>query len=241
MTASAATALAKKKAKPYPFNHLAAVRHLRRCDAKFEDLISRVGRFRMEMDTHPNPYEALMEAIVYQQLNGKAAETIFKRFAALAGEPLTPEGLLKLSDEQMRGAGLSKQKAAYLKDLAAKTSSGLVDFARLPELPDAEVVEHLTQVKGIGVWTAQMFLMFTLKRENVLPTGDFGVRMAMHKHYLDGRPSKTAKKSAKARKGRKRKIKLPSPEQMEKVARRWEPYRSVACWYLWKSLDTKTL
>ena len=85
----------------------------------------------------------------------------------------------------MRGAGLSKQKSAYLKDLAAKTSSGLLDFARLPQLPDVEVVEHLTQVKGIGVWTAQMFLMFSLKRENVLPTGDFGVRMAMHRHYLD--------------------------------------------------------
>jgi DNA-3-methyladenine glycosylase II len=184
---------------------------------------------------------SLAEAIVYQQLNGKAAETIFKRFAAMAGEPLTPEGILKLSDEQMRGAGLSKQKSGYLKDLAAKTSSGLLDFARLPELPDAEVVEHLTQVKGIGVWTAQMFLMFTLKRENVLPTGDFGVRMAMHKHYLDVQRAKAAKKSAAAKKGRKRRLKLPSPEQMEKIAKRWEPYRSVACWYLWKSLDTKTL
>jgi DNA-3-methyladenine glycosylase II len=96
-------------------------------------------------------------------------------------------------------------------------------------------------VKGIGVWTAQMFLMFTLKRENVLPTGDFGVRMAIYKHYLDRPRAKAAKKSAATRKARKRKIKLPSPEQMEKIAKRWEPYRSVACWYLWKSLDTKTL
>jgi DNA-3-methyladenine glycosylase II len=128
-----------------------------------------------------------------------------------------------------------------LKDLAAKSASGLVDFTRLPELPDAEVVEHLTQVKGIGTWTAQMFLMFTLKRENVLPTGDFGVRMAIYKHYLDRPRVKAAKKSGATRKGRKRKIKLPSPEQMEKIAKRWEPYRSVACWYLWKSLDTKTL
>jgi DNA-3-methyladenine glycosylase II len=155
----------------------------------------------------------------------------------------------------MRGAGLSKQKSAYLKDLAAKTSSGLLDFARLAELPDAEVIEHLTQVKGIGVWTAQMFLMFTLKRENVLPTGDFGVRMAMYKYYLDvqrdaqrnaqrakaAKKVSTASKAAAAKKGRKQKIKLPSPEQMEKIAKCWEPYRSVACWYLWKSLDTKTL
>jgi len=141
----------------------------------------------------------------------------------------------------MRGAGLSKQKSAYLKDLAAKTSSGLLDFARLPQLPDVEVVEHLTQVKGIGVWTAQMFLMFSLKRENVLPTGDFGVRMAMHRHYLDVQRAKTTRKSSAAKRARQRKIKLPSPEQMEKIAKRWEPYRSVACWYLWRSLDTKTI
>jgi len=202
-------------------------------------IIERLGPCRMQFG--PPEFHSLAQAIVYQQLNGKAAETIFKRFAALAGEPLTPEGILKLSDEQMRGAGLSKQKSAYLKDLAAKTASGLVDFARLPVLPDAEVVEHLTQVKGIGVWTAQMFLMFTLKRENVLPTGDFGVRMAIYKHYLDRSRTKAVKKSAATKKGRKRKIKLPHPEQMEKIAKRWEPYRSVACWYLWKSLDTKTL
>ena len=202
-------------------------------------IIERIGPYRMRFGLPE--FHSLAEAIVYQQLNGKAAETIFKRFAELAGEPLTPEGILKLSDEQMRGAGLSKQKSAYLRDLAEKTSSGLLDFKRLSELADAEVVEHLTQVKGIGVWTAQMFLMFTLKRENVLPTGDFGVRMAMYRHYLDVRRAKAAKKSAVAKKGRKKKIRLPTPEQMEKIAKCWEPYRSVACWYLWKSLDTKTL
>ena len=213
-----------------------AVTHLKKSDPVMRAIIERIGPCRMQFS--PPEFHSLAEAIVYQQLNGKAAETIFKRFAALSGEPLTPEGILKLSDEQMRGAGLSKQKSAYLKDLAAKTSSGLLDFARLPDLPDAEVIEHLTQVKGIGVWTAQMFLMFTLKRENVLPTGDFGVRMAMYKHYLD---VQRAKKSAAAKKVRKKKIKLPTPEQMEKIAKRWEPYRSVACWYLWQSLDTKTL
>src|SRR5271154_5096559 len=216
-----------------------AVNHLKRSDPVMRAIIERIGPCRMQFG--PPEFHSLAEAIVYQQLNGKAAETIFKRFAALAGEPLTPEGILKLSDEKMRDAGLSKQKSAYLKDLAAKTSSGLLDFARLPELPDAEVVEHLTQVKGIGVWTAQMFLMFTLKRENVLPTGDFAVRMAMYKHYLDVRRTKAAKTSATAKKGRKKKIKLPTPEQMSKIAKCWEPYRSVACWYLWKSLDTKTL
>jgi DNA-3-methyladenine glycosylase II len=215
-----------------------AVSHLKKSDPVMRAIIDRIGPCRMRFG--PPQFHSLAEAIVYQQLNGKAAETIFKRFAALAGEPLIPEGILKLSDEQMRGAGLSKQKSAYLKDLAAKTAAGLLDFVRLPELPDAEVVEHLTQVKGIGVWTAQMFLMFTLKREN-----DFGVRMAMYKHYLDVRRAKAAKKPSAAKKPapakKGRKIKLPSPEQMEKIAKSWEPYRSVACWYLWQSLDTKTL
>jgi DNA-3-methyladenine glycosylase II len=108
-------------------------------------------------------------------------------------------------------------------------------------LSDEDVIEHLTQVKGIGVWTAQMFLMFSLRRANVLPTGDFAVRMAIYRHYLDVQRAKPGKKSSSAKKQRKRKIKLPTPEQMEKIAKCWEPYRSVACWYLWRSLDIKTL
>jgi DNA-3-methyladenine glycosylase II len=216
-----------------------ALSHLKKSDPIIRAIIEQIGPYRMQFN--PPEFHSLAEAIVYQQLNGKAAETIFKRFAARAGDPLTPEGILKLSDEQMRGAGLSKQKTAYLKDLATKTAAGLLDFAGLPELADEEVIAHLTQVKGIGVWTAQMFLIFALKRENVLPTGDFGVRMAMFKHYLDVQRAKASKTSASARKGRKKKIKLPTPEQMEKIAKCWEPYRSMACWYLWKSLDTKTL
>jgi DNA-3-methyladenine glycosylase II len=216
-----------------------ALGHLKKSDPVMRAIIERIGPFQMQFG--PPEFHSLAEAIVYQQLNGKAAATIFGRFTALAGEPLTPEGILKLSDEQMRGVGLSKQKSSYLKDLAAKTASGLLNFDRLHELPDAEVIEHLTQVKGIGVWTAQMFLIFSLKRENVLPTGDFAVRMAIHKHYLDLQRVKAGKKSAAGKKARKRKIKLPSPEQMEKIAKCWEPYRSVACWYLWKSLDVKTL
>jgi DNA-3-methyladenine glycosylase II len=196
-----------------------AVIHLKKSDPVLRAIIDRVGPCRMEFG--PAEFCSLAEAIVYQQLNGKAAVTIFKRFAALAGEPLTPEGILKLSDEQLRGVGLSKQKSAYLKDLAAKTASGLLDFSRLPELSDEEVIKHLTQVKGIGVWTAHMFLMFSLRRPNVLPTGDYGVQMAVKKHY--------------------KKRKLPKPKDMEKIARVWEPYRSVACWYMWRSLDIKTL
>ncbi|MGA8763743.1 MAG: DNA-3-methyladenine glycosylase 2 family protein [Candidatus Sulfotelmatobacter sp.] len=216
-----------------------AVKHLKKSDPVMRAIIESVGACRMEFG--PPEFHSLAEAIVYQQLNGKAAVTIFKRFAALAGEPLTPEGILKLTNEQLRSVGLSKQKSAYLKDLAAKTAAGLLDFARLHEQPDDEVIAHLTQVKGIGVWTAQMFLMFSLKRENVLPTGDFGIRMAMYRHYLEVQRAKAAKKSATAKKGRKRKIILPTPEKMQKIAKSWEPYRSVACWYLWRSLDMKTL
>jgi len=108
-----------------------------------------------------------------------------------------------------------------LKDLSEKTKAGLLDFARLGDLPDEEVIAHLTQVKGVGVWTAQMFLMFTLKRPDVLPTGDYGVQAAMKKHY--------------------KKRKMPKPDVMEKIAKPWSPYRSVACWYLWRSLDIKTV
>jgi DNA-3-methyladenine glycosylase II len=196
-----------------------AVRHLKKSDPILCAIIERIGPCRMEYG--PPEFHSLAEAIVYQQLNGKAAVTIFNRFAALAGEPITPEGILKLNDAQMRSVGLSKQKSSYLRDMAERAARGELDFTRLPDMTDAEVVKHLTQVKGVGVWTAHMFLIFTLRRPNVLPTGDYGVQAAIKKHY--------------------KKRKLLKPEQMEKIARPWEPYRSVACWYLWKSLDVKTM
>jgi len=196
-----------------------ALSHLKKSDPVLCDIIKRVGPYRIE---YGEPvFHSLAEAIVYQQLNGKAAVTIFKRFASLAGEPLTPGGILKLSDQQMRGAGLSKQKTSYLRDLAERTRSGELNFDGLPDLSDEKVIEHLTRVKGIGVWTAHMFLMFALRRPNVLPTGDFGIRMAMKRHYKKRKP--------------------PNPKQMEKIAQCWEPYRSVACWYMWRSLDIKTI
>jgi DNA-3-methyladenine glycosylase II len=196
-----------------------AVRHLKKSDPILRGIIEKVGACRMEFG-EPQ-FHSLAEAIVYQQLNGKAAVTIFKRFAALAGDPVTPQGILKLTDAQMREAGLSKQKSSYLKDMAERAAQGELDFSRLPEMTDDEVIQHLTQVKGVGVWTAHMFLMFSLRRPNVLPTGDYGVQTAMKKHY--------------------KKRKLPKPEHMQKIAKSWEPYRSVACWYLWRSLDIKTL
>ncbi len=196
-----------------------AVNHLKKSDPVLRAIIERVGPCRMEFG-QPE-FSSVAEAIVYQQLNGKAAVTIFNRFTALAGEPLTPDGILKLTDAQLRSVGLSKQKSSYLKDLAAKTAEGVLNFEKLADLPDEDVIQHLTQVKGIGVWTAHMFLMFSLRRPNVLPTGDYGIQVAIKKHY--------------------KKRKLPKPKDMEKIARAWAPHRSVACWYLWRSLDIKTV
>jgi len=196
-----------------------AINHLRKSDPVLRTIIERVGPCRIEYG--PPEFHSLAEAIIYQQLNGKAAVTIFNRFADLAGKPLTPEGIVKLTDQQMRSVGLSKQKTSYLRDMAERAMNGQLDFSKLHQHSDEEVIKHLTQVKGVGVWTAQMFLMFTLKRPNVLPTGDFGVQMAIKKHY--------------------KKRKMPKPALMEKIAKPWEPYRSIACWYLWKSLDIKTV
>jgi DNA-3-methyladenine glycosylase II len=222
-----------------------ALLHLRKSDAVMRGIIERIGPYKMQYG-EPT-FHSLAEAIVYQQLNGKAAETIFKRFAALAGEPLAPEGILKVTAQQMRSVGLSKQKSSYLLDMAERAHRGQLDFSRLPDLSDEEVIEHLTQVKGVGVWTAHMFLMFTLRRPDILPTGDFGIRMAMYKHYLQKRASRNgselAKKAKSLGKSKPKKVKiiLPTPAQMEKIADRWVPYRSVACWYLWQSMDVKTV
>lgn len=222
-----------------------AVLHLKKIDPTMRQIIERIGPCRMKFGEPV--FHSLAEAIVYQQLNGKAAETIFNRFTALAGNPLTPEGILKMTPEQMRAVGLSQQKSSYLRDMAERAHRGELDFSRLPKMSDDDVIEHLTQVKGVGVWTAHMFLMFTLRRPNILPVGDFGVRMAMHKHYLAKKIAKPGLKSAvrtngkAAKKTIKPEIILPKPDEMEKIAKRWEPYRSIACWYLWQSLDTKTI
>ena len=196
-----------------------AINHLKKSDPVLAAIIEKIGPCKMQFG-EPT-FHSLAEAILYQQLNGKAAVTIFNRFTALAGDPLTPEGILKLTDTQMRGVGLSKQKTSYLRDLSEKTKAGLLEFERLPELSEQQVIEHLTQVKGIGVWTAHMFLMFTLRRPDILPTGDYGVQAAIKKYYG--------------------KRKWPKPAVMEKIAKPWVPYRSIACWYLWKSLDVKTM
>lgn len=192
-----------------------AIRHLKTNDPVLAAIIERVGK--LELAFRDPTFESLTRAIVYQQLNGKAARKIYDRFAEAAGGILTPESVLTLSEDQMRKAGLSRQKLSYIRDLAAKTLAREVIFEKLIDMTDEAVIEHLTRVKGIGAWSAQMFLMFALKRPNVMPTGDYGIRAAIKKAY--------------------RKRKLPKPEDILKLAKKWEPYRTLACYYLWRSLE----
>jgi len=192
-----------------------AVLHLKTNDSVLAEIIKRVGAVK---PAYRDPtFESLVRAIVFQQLNGKAARTIYDRFAEAAGGKVTPESVLALSEERMRLCGLSRQKLSYIRDLAAKTLAKEIVFDQLSKMTDEAVIEHLTRVKGIGMWSAQMFLMFALRRPNVMPTGDLGIRLAMKKAY--------------------RKRKLPSPEEMLKISRKWEPYRTLACYYLWRSMD----
>jgi len=192
-----------------------ALAHLRSVDPILAGIIARVGTYAMQY--HEPTFRALVRSIVFQQLHGKAARAIFDRLLQKAGGEITPESILKLRPTQMRAIGLSKQKLTYIRDLARKTRDGLVEFERFPEMSDEEVIAELTQVKGIGEWTAHMFLMFALRRPNILPVGDFGVRSAIRKAY-----------------GMKV---MPKPRTMERIAKSWHPYRSVASWYLWRSLD----
>ncbi len=196
-----------------------AVTHLKSCDPVLAAIIERVGA--PQLAHRPPTFWALARSIVFQQLNGKAATTIFDRLEAAAGGELTAQSLLALNDEQLRTVGLSKQKASYIRDLAQRTASGELDFAALPQMSDEDVIEHLTRIKGIGVWTAQMFLMFALRRPDVMPTLDYGVRAAMKRAY--------------------RMRKLPTPARMLKIAENWRPHRSLACWYLWRSVDLQTV
>lgn len=183
-------------------------------------LIERVGPLRLSR-APDETFEALLESIVHQQLHTKVAATIHGRVTALFEDAalITPELLRKIPDELLRGAGLSRAKLAAIRDLAEKCRDGIVPRrAELEKLSDEEIIEKLTEVRGIGVWTAQMFLIFRLGRPDVMPSGDFGVRKAFGLLYR--------------RNGR-----LPPASALEKHAKLWAPYRTVASWYLWRSLD----
>ena len=183
-------------------------------DKRFAPLIKKHGA--PDLVRGKNPFYALVRSIIHKQVSGAAAETIHARFLALFPKNKfpTPETVRAMPLEKMRAAGLSGQKAFYIKDLAEKFVDGTIKHRSLHTMESADIVEHLTQVKGIGVWTVHMFLIFTLNRPDVLPTGDLGIRKGFQSLY---------------------KLKdLPSHEQMEKLARHWRPHASVASWYLWR-------
>ena len=192
-----------------------AVQHLRASDPVLSAIIDRVGACRM---TYNEPvFGSLVRAIVYQQLSGKAAATIFGRLLDATGTPITPDSILRLSFEDLRAIGLSKQKATYIRDLAEKTATAEVIFERFPRMTNEQIIERLTRVKGIGIWTVQMFLMFSLRRTDVLPAGDLGIRNAIQKAYKLKNPATVA--------------------DIERIGSKWRPYCSVASWYLWRSLE----
>jgi DNA-3-methyladenine glycosylase II len=199
-----------------------AVRHLKRADPKLRALIERVGACRLELRVDGAHFDHLVRAIVYQQLSGKAAATIHGRVHALyGGRAPTPAELAATPAVKLRRAGLSRQKLGYLKDLARQVASGALPLDAIEALPDEAVIEALTAIRGVGVWTAQMFLMFRLGRLDVLPVLDLGVQKGMRHAY-----------------GMRR---LPKSAHMERIATAWRPYRSVASWYLWRALEVETL
>jgi DNA-3-methyladenine glycosylase II len=195
-----------------------AVRHLKRADPVLAGIIERVGASRFVRPATGSHLDALVRSIISQQLSTSAAATIHARVIALVGKPQPlPEDWLALDDPDLRAAGLSRQKIAYIRDLARHVQDGELPMAKLHAMSDEDVIESLTRVKGIGVWTAQMFLMFRLSRPDILPVLDLGIRNAFRRVY--------------------RLRKEPTVKRMQTIARPWEPYRSVASWYLWQSLE----
>jgi DNA-3-methyladenine glycosylase II len=210
-----------------PFDPLEAIAHLKKNDPKLGQLIDRVGEFKMKLDAAPSPFETLLEAILYQQLNGKAAATIHGRVREFFGGDPTPQQLLSVPDERLRGCGVSGNKIKAMKDLAAKTLDGTVpSHAAIVKMPDADIVERLTEVRGIGSWTVEMLLIFRLGRPDVLPVTDYGIRKGYALTFL--KLPKTRAVEAKD---------LPKPDVLFRRARKWTPFRSVASWYLWRACD----
>lgn len=202
-----------------PRDYSAARRALMRRDPVLAAIIKQRGPCQLgAVRDRFDHFAMLVRAIVFQQLSTKAATTIYNRLLdAMPGGTPTPGGLASLSDDQLRAAGISRQKAAYLRDLCTKVSGGAVPLHEVDHLSDDEVVVALTQVKGIGRWTAEMFLIFRLQRPDVLPLGDLGIVNAIRKAY-----------------GLRKK---PTAKRLQKIGESWRPYRSIACWYLWRSLE----
>jgi DNA-3-methyladenine glycosylase II len=193
------------------------VAHLREADPVMGGIIERIGPCCLTVYRDPH-FPHLVSTICYQQIAGAAAAAIHGRLLKLCGRAPRPEDILGKTDDQLRAVGLSRQKVAYLRDLAEKTRGGL-PLRRLAGMSEEGVIEALTSVKGIGRWTAEMYLMFRLGHRDVLSVSDYGIRSAMQRAW--------------------RKRALPKPEWMRKTAEPWRPWRTVACWYLWQSIDQK--
>ncbi len=207
--------------RPLLFDTRRAVRHLKHADVRLAELISRVGPCRLRLRPAPTPFEALLRAVTYQQLSGKAAASIYSRVLGLfpIAEGPTPERLLALPEAAVRSAGLSRNKPLAVRDLAAKVLDGSVpDFPLLDHMTDAEIIARLTRVRGVGRWTVEMLLIFTLGRPDVLPLDDLGIRKGFQLAY-----------------GMQH---LPAVRTLQRAGRRWAPYCSVASWYLWRAVDT---
>ena len=194
----------------------AGVTHLRQADARLGAVIARVGGCTLR--PRGQVYQSLFRSVLYQQLAGNAAAAIERRVkACFGGVTPPPDEFLRASTDALRSAGLSRQKLAYLRDLAAHFADGRLDGRRLARLPDDDLIAAVTTVHGIGQWTAHMLLIFSLGRPDILPVGDYGVRKGMQRLY--------------------RLRELPKPQKMERIAAAWRPYRSIASWYLWRSVD----
>ena len=200
--------------------HEEALEHLSQSDKVLARLIRKVGPCRLEPRRNTSPFQALVQSVAHQQLNGTAANTILRRVIALYPKRRfpTPEDLLSTADEPLRGAGLSRAKVAAIKDIAAKTVEGLVPASRvIAKLSNEEILERLTTIRGVGPWTVEMLLMFKLGRLDVLPASDFGVRKGFALIY--------------------RRKELPAPADLLAHGERWRPYRTIASWYLWRAVD----
>lgn len=203
-----------------PYDAEAARRHIMRRDPVLGALVKQIGP--TDLRRRGTPYQSLFRALLYQQLAGAAAATIERRLLALFDDRVPePDALLATETEKLRSVGLSRQKASYMHSLAEHFASGQISNRALGRMSDEELIEHVTQIKGIGTWTAHMLLMFSLGRPDVLPTGDLGVQKAIQEVYELREP--------------------PDPKTMLEIGEPWRPFRTIASWYLWRTRDTLTL
>jgi DNA-3-methyladenine glycosylase II len=225
-----------------PYDPTAAIAALSAADPKLARLIARVGPLTMRLATNQSPFEALTESIIYQQVHGKAAAAIHARLIA-GFQPLptltpihpTPQQILDCPTAQLRAAGLSANKALALRDLAARSlgdphlDGTVPSLARIRRMSDQAIIDRLTQVRGIGKWTVEMFLIFRLGRPDIFPTSDYGVRKGFALTFQNLKPTTKVTPDL-----------LPTPADMERRAKKWTPWRSVATWYLWRACDLTT-